>query len=72
MTNKIKAKSVHVFDVRLWSRKHYGKDAPKSDGSIWNGIILDRKDKDKHYFFHSAGDLLKLLEKLYFQQEEKQ
>ena len=57
---KTKAKSVQDFEVRIWSDKHYNT---KRD-NIYHGLITDAKSKKK-VFFHTAGDLLKAVEKLY-------
>ncbi len=67
-----KSKSTHVFEVRLWSREYYEKPKSAKDQiSVWNGLVINRKDTKKKSHFHSAGDLLKTLEKFYFDDESK-
>ena len=67
---KTKAKSVQVFEVRLWSKKYYGQERrAKSKTNIYDGFIVDAKSKEK-IFIDSAGDLLNALEKLYTKAEK--
>lgn len=70
---KTKAKSVQVFEVRLWSKKHYGgKDyhaGRKDKINIYDGFIIDAKSKKKKYI-DSAGDLLKAIESMYCEDEK--
>ncbi len=68
---KTKAKSVQVYELRLWSKGHYNEKIGRKDlTNIYNGFIVDAKTKEK-IFIDSAGDLLKAIEKLYFQAEKK-
>ena len=67
---KTKAKSVQVFELRLWSKKHYGTEVKRKDlTNIYDGFITDAKSKEK-IFIDSAGDLLKAIEKLYKKAEK--
>lgn len=62
---KTKAKSVQVFELRLWSKKYYGTKSKRKDTTnIYDGFITDAKSKES-IFIDSAGDLLKAIEKLY-------
>ena len=68
---KTKAKSVQVFELRLWSKKYYNTEVKRKDlVNIYDGFITDAKTKEK-VFIDSAGDLLKALEKLYKKAELK-
>ncbi len=68
---KTKAKSVQVFELRLWSKKHFGTSTKKVyENNIYDGFITDAKSKKK-IFIDSAGDLLKAIEKLYREEENK-
>ena len=72
---KTKAKSVHVFEVRLWSRKHHAEKMGmpltkrKDKINIYDGFITDVKTKKK-LFVDSAGDFLKAIEKMYYGNEK--
>ncbi len=71
---KTKAKSVQVFEIRLWSKRHYQgsnyKASRKDKTNIYDGFITDAKSKQK-IFVDSAGDLLKAIELLYAKAEKK-
>lgn len=68
---KTKAKSVQVYELRLWSKGYYNEKIGRKDlTNIYNGFIVDAKTKEKK-FIDSAGDLLKAIEKLYFKAEKK-
>lgn len=70
---KTKAKSVHVFEIRLWSKKHYNGTkyrVSKDKYNIYDGFITDSKTKKK-VFIDSAGDLLKTIEKMYVEDEKR-
>lgn len=68
---KTKAKSVQVYEIRLWSKKYYGTTTKRKDTTnIYDGFITDAKTKEK-IFIDSAGDLLKAIEKLYSKAEKK-
>ncbi len=68
---KTKAKSVQVFEIRLWSKEYYGTTTKRKDRTnIYDGFITDAKTKEK-IFIDSAGDLLKAIEKLYSKAEGK-
>ncbi len=56
-------KSTIVFQVRFWNPKHYTDiDTKNKDRrNIYNGVIVRSGMKNEH--FHSAGELLKKLEK---------
>lgn len=62
---KTKAKSVQVFETRLWSKEHY---QIKGD-NIYHGFIINSKSKEK-IFFHSVADYLKAMEKMYKKSEK--
>ena len=71
---KTKAKSVHVFEIRLWSKKYFIDKGtitkPKgTDYNIFAGQIIDAKTKKK-IMFHRVGDLIKALERMYEQNEK--
>lgn len=68
---KTKAKSVQVFEVRLWSKKYYGTETKRKDkNNIYDGFVTDAKSKEKR-FIDSAGDLLKAIERMYDRAENK-
>ena len=71
---KTKAKSTHVFELRLWSKRHYGgsnyRAGRKDNMNIYDGFIIDAKTKKKKYV-DSAGDLLKSIELMYMEDEDK-
>ena len=68
---KTKAKSVQVFEVRLWSPTHYGKDTSNKWGmKIYDGMITDAKTKEKKHF-HSPADFMKALETMFLKAEQK-
>jgi hypothetical protein len=66
---KTKAKSVNTYELRLWSRKHYGHNTLKSD-SIYNGCITELKT-GKSVWFRSVAKMLTAIEDLYLDAEEK-
>lgn len=61
-----KAKSTVVFEVRLWSAKHYNyaKDIPRSTRNICYGWVTNAKTKEK-VAIHSPGEMLSAMEKMY-------
>jgi hypothetical protein len=67
---KTKAKSVQVFEVRLWSNKHYKGKVGTTKNNIFEGLITDAKSKKK-IFFHSVGNFLTAIEKLYLKAEKR-
>ena len=68
---KTKAKSVQVFELRLWSKKHYGtEEKNRAKINIYDGFIVDAKSKKK-IFIHSAGELMLALENLYGEAENE-
>lgn len=64
---KTKAKSVQVFELRLWSKKHFNS----KDKNIYDGTIVDSKTK-KRIHFHDAADLLLAIKKMYKEDEKKE
>lgn len=69
---KSKSKATHVFEVRMWSSRYYKEPKKaKHETHIYNGLVINKKETKKKYHFHSAGDLLKILENLYFAEEKK-
>ncbi|MBI2655458.1 hypothetical protein HYX06_03480 [Candidatus Woesearchaeota archaeon] len=65
-----RAKATQVFEVRIWSKKHFGeKLTPVRFTNIYNGFIIDAKTKEKKAF-DSAGQLLKAVEELYIRAEK--
>jgi hypothetical protein len=66
---KSKAKSVNVFEIRLWSLKHYGLKSTK-DRNIFNGQIEEMKT-GKSVWFRSPAKMLTAIEDLYAEAEEK-
>ena len=50
------------FIIRIWSKAHYKEDKEKFT-IRWSGSITEVKSK-KEVKFHSAGDLLKNIEKM--------
>jgi len=67
---KTKAKSVQVFEVRLWSRKHYGNKKTTQQNNIYQGSLTECKSR-KGGWFRSPAKLLTLLEKLYLEAEKR-
>lgn len=72
---KTKAKSVHVYEIRLWSKKYFINKGtitkPKgTDYNIWAGSIVDVKTK-KGIMFHRIGDMIREIEKRYKLAEKK-
>lgn len=65
---KTKSISTQVFEVRLWSKKHYGFKATKGT-NIWSGLVTNAKTKKK-YFFDDAGELLTYIRKMYLKAEK--
>ena len=67
-----KLKSAHSFEVVLWSERYYGgkKKPNKAKMNIWNGYVVNSKT-GKNTKFHSVTELLKAIEKFYFQEEKK-
>lgn len=69
---KTKAKSVQVFELRLWSKTYYKTEEKRKDRkNVYDGFITDAKSKEK-IFIDSAGDLLKAIEKLYDKAEKNE
>jgi len=67
---KSKADSVHVFEVRLWSKKHWEEGITHKN--IYEGHIIDCKDRkagQKH--FHSPSQFLSVIEILYKKHEKR-
>jgi hypothetical protein len=68
---KTKAKSVQVYEVRLWSPSHYGQSTKNKWAlKIYDGLIIDAKTKEKKHF-HSVAELLTALEKMFVKAEQK-
>ena len=73
---KTKATSVQVFEVRLWSKKHFINkgDIKKPKGSyennVYDGFVTDVKSKKK-FFFKQPSQFLKAIEQLYKEAEKK-
>jgi len=70
---KTNAKSAHVFEVRLWSKKHYygiNYRTIRNKINFFDGLVSDAKTK-KVIHIHSSGDLLKALEEMYKEDESK-
>lgn len=73
---KTKAKAVHVYTLRLWSKKHFIEKGtivkPKgTDYNIWAGSIKNNKTREKTIMFHRIGDLIKAIEKMYDEDENR-
>jgi len=72
---KTKAKSTHVFELRLWSKKHYGgsnyRVGRRDNLNIYDGFVIDAKTKKRKYI-DSAGDLLRAIELMYFDDEKNE
>ena len=66
---KTKSVSTQVFEVRLWSKKHYGFKATKGI-NIWSGLVTNAKTKEK-FFFDDASELLSHIRKMYLKSEKK-
>ena len=62
---KTKAKATEVFEVRLWSTKHFNEKLLK-DTNIFRGMVTDVKTK-KAVWFATATGLLTFIEKQYRQ-----
>lgn len=73
---KTKAKSVHVYEVRIWSKKHFinsGKiEKPKGayENQIYDGLITNSKTKKKK-FFKSPAQFMTTIERMYKEDERK-
>lgn len=67
---KTKSKSTQVFELRLWSREYYAGKPTEIDSNIYGGFITDFKSKKKIHF-HTAGQLMAAIEKLYKKAEKK-
>jgi len=65
---KTKAKSTNTYELRLWSRKHYGRKTNKSN-NIFNGCIVEQKT-GKSIWFRSVAKMLTAIEDLYQDAEE--
>lgn len=63
-------KSVLKFKVEIWSRVHFNESIKKNDVNIFNGLVTHTATKEEKHF-HSASDLLKILETKFFEQERK-
>ena len=72
---KTEAKSVQVFELRLWSKKHFinkgSINKPKGyhENNIYDGFIINVKS-GKRIWFKSAGKLLNAIETLYKEAEK--
>ena len=64
---KTKAKSVNVFEVRLWSMEHFNEKTTKRI-NVFTGQIIDAKTK-KQSFFDNSAEFLTILRKMYMQNE---
>lgn len=66
-----KAKSVQVFEVRLWSPSYYGeKTSNKHHLKIYRGFIVDSKTKER-VFFNSPAKFMTAVEELFLKEEQK-
>ena len=63
------SKAVNKFQLRIWSKEHYGigKNKYRTD---YSGSIIEDDSKDK-IMFHSAGQLLTAIEKMYKEAEKR-
>jgi len=61
------AKSVQTYELRLWSKKYYGKAL--TEANIYDGTITDCKTK-KQIHFHTPADLMKAIENMYKKAEK--
>jgi hypothetical protein len=68
MKTKKETKSFQAFEVRLWSKKHFGLKGNKARVNIYDGVIINLQTK-KRKFFHSIGDLLLTIERGYSELE---
>jgi len=66
---KTKAKSTQVFEVRIWSKKHYKTKITRRDYNIFNGFITHSKSKKMRHF-HSPATFMKIIEELYWEAEK--
>ena len=67
---KTKATSVEVFEVRLWSKKHYGKKVTQSSNIFDSAQIANAKTKE-HKFVNTAAEFLTVIEKMYRKAERE-
>ena len=58
-----KAIATNNFVVRFWSKKHYGSKL-NQHSNIYRGTITEIHSKKAEHF-HSAGEFLAKLEKIY-------
>lgn len=59
----IKANATNNFIVRFWSKKYYGSKL-NQHSNIYRGTITELNSKKADHF-HSAGEFLEKLEKIY-------
>jgi hypothetical protein len=65
---KSKAIAMHVFEVRMWSKEHFGEGL--AGANVFRGKVIDKKT-GKSKFFDTAGQLLVYLENT-FKQHDKE
>ena len=65
---KTKAKSVNVFEVRLWSMEHFNEPLNLKT-NIFRGTITDAKTKEVT-FVENAADLLTIMQRMYMEDEK--
>jgi len=65
---KTKAKSVNVYEVRLWSMEHFDEKLNKKT-NIFRGTITNSKTKESK-FIDNAADLLTIMVKMYMEDEK--
>ena len=65
---KTKAKSVNVYEVRLWSMEHFNEKLNKNT-NIFQGTITNVKTKECK-FIDNAGELLTTIGKMYMEDEK--
>ena len=69
---KTKAKSVHIFVVSLWSKKHFTRKGTfsKRAHKVYDGWITNVKS-NKQVAIHSPAQLLNAIEEMYKKEEKK-
>jgi len=60
---KTKAKSVQVFEVRIWDLRYFHNKRTTQKDNLYHGHIINSKTKKKK-FFHTPAQFLLAIEKL--------
>lgn len=66
---KTKSKSTHVYEIRLWSKKHYKEKTLKPTNIFEDAQITDIKTGE-HIFVKTVAEFLTVIERMYRKAEE--